>query len=43
MVKNCLECKKQPVFNKEGESKPLYCSEHKKEGMVDVKNKRCLI
>jgi hypothetical protein len=36
------DCKKQPNFNKEGETKRLYCSEHKKEGMVDVNNKKCL-
>ena len=34
-------CKKQPAFNVEGETKALYCSVHKKEGMVDVKNKSC--
>ena len=36
------DCKIQPVFNKEGETKALYCSAHKKEGMVDVKSKTCL-
>ena len=35
-------CKKQPVFNKEGETKALYCSAHKKEEMVNVKRKTCL-
>jgi len=34
-------CKKQPNYNVEGETKRLYCNEHKKEGMVDVKNKTC--
>ena len=34
-------CKKQPVFNAEGETTALYCSAHKLEGMVDVKNKNC--
>jgi hypothetical protein len=38
----CLECKKIPKFNKEGETKGLYCSAHKKEGMIDVINKKCL-
>ena len=35
----CLHpgCKFMPSFNKEGETKGLYCFEHKKEGMVDVK------
>jgi hypothetical protein len=37
------DCKKRPNFNKEGETTPLYCSAHKKEGMVDVKHKKtCL-
>jgi hypothetical protein len=31
----CVECKKQPNFNKEGETKALYCSTHKKDEMVD--------
>ena len=35
-------CKIIPSFNKEGETKALYCSEHKKDGMVDVKSKTCL-
>jgi hypothetical protein len=35
-------CKIIPSFNKEGETKALYCSAHKKEGMVNVKNKTCL-
>ena len=40
----CLEkeCKIRPNYNNEGETKALYCSEHKKDGMVDVKNKRCI-
>jgi hypothetical protein len=37
------ECKTQPSFNIEGETKALYCSTHKKDGMVNVINKRCLI
>jgi len=35
-------CNIIPVFNKEGETKALYCLTHKKDGMVDVKNKACL-
>ena len=35
-------CKIQPCYNKEGSKKPLYCSTHKLEGMVDVKNKTCI-
>ena len=33
---------KYPCYNKEGESKGLYCDEHKLDGMVDVKNKKCI-
>jgi hypothetical protein len=40
--KTCLECNTHPPFNKKGETKPLYCSEHKKEGMISVKGKTCL-
>ena len=35
-------CKTQPSFNIIGELKALYCSAHKQEGMVDVKNKTCI-
>jgi len=35
------DCKIRPNFNIEGE-KAIYCSTHKTEGMVDVKNKRCI-
>ena len=34
------DCKKRSTFNKNG-LKALYCSEHKLDGMVDVKNKTC--
>ena len=34
-------CKIRPNYNNEGETTGLYCSAHKKEGMVDVKNKTC--
>jgi len=42
MVKKCKEegCNKQPTFGNEG-GKTEYCAEHKKEGMIDVINKRC--
>ena len=33
---------KQSSYNLSTEIKPLYCSEHKKENMVDVKSKRCI-
>ena len=35
-------CKIRPAFNVDGNPKALYCSIHKKEGMVDVKHKTCL-
>jgi hypothetical protein len=36
-----INCKKQSIYNLEGETKGLYCFRHKKEGMIDVKNKKC--
>lgn len=35
-------CKVRPSFNIEGETKALYCSKHKIDGMVDVISKICL-
>ena len=42
--KQCIEpgCLKHPIFNTDGETKSLYCSAHKKNGMVDVKNSTCI-
>ena len=39
----CFEkgCKTRPNYNNEGETKALYCSKHKKDGMVNVKKKCC--
>jgi hypothetical protein len=34
-------CTSQPVFNHENEKKGLFCSSHKTDEMIDVKNKRC--
>ena len=34
-----INCKKSPIYNFEGEKKRLYCSLHKLEGMINVKNK----
>jgi hypothetical protein len=34
-------CKKRPSFNIEGEKIGLYCSDHKRPGMVNVKHKTC--
>jgi hypothetical protein len=39
--KTCLECNVIPNYNKEGETRALYCLAHKKEGMVNVKAKTC--
>jgi hypothetical protein len=41
--KHCIHegCKKQPTYNNDGETNPLYCSEHKLQGMVNVKDKTC--
>ena len=36
-----IGCRKLPVFNKEGEIKGRFCSEHKEIEMVDVKHKTC--
>ena len=35
-------CNTIPIYNFEGETKKLFCVLHKKEGMVDVKNKKCI-
>ena len=34
-------CKTQPTHNVIGDTKPLFCFVHKKEGMVNVKSKSC--
>jgi hypothetical protein len=41
--KTCIHenCKIQPSYNAEGQTKPLYCAIHKLEGMVNVKDKTC--
>ena len=36
-----IGCKTIPSYNKEGETRRLYCSVHKLPGMVNVKNKTC--
>ena len=35
-------CKTRPTYNVEGQTKALYCSEHKSDEMVDVINKKCI-
>ena len=44
MPRKCIEkgCNKYPTFNIEGETKALYCLEHKLEGMVNVRNNKCV-
>lgn len=37
----CRECSTIAVFNRKGESKGLYCSKHKADGMIDVRNYKC--
>ena len=39
----CIEefCNKHPNFNFEDEKYPDYCNTHKKDNMIDIKNKRC--
>ncbi len=41
--KTCIHpnCKVQPNYNMEGETKALYCATHKLDGMVNVKDKTC--
>jgi len=34
-------CKKSATFNYINESTPIYCNEHKKIDMTNVKSKRC--
>jgi hypothetical protein len=34
-------CKTQPVYNNPNETKGIYCAQHKKEGMIDVKHIKC--
>ena len=43
MPRKCVEptCNTEPIYNYQDET-PKYCSEHKLENMVDVKNKTCI-
>jgi len=38
----CGKCKKRAFYNKEGESKGLYCKTHMTNGMVNVVSPRCI-
>ena len=42
--KKCIHegCKTRPNYNVEGETKALYCLDHKIDGMVNVKSKTCI-
>ena len=44
MTRKCCEynCDKRPSFNLPTESKGLYCFDHKKENMIDIKHQRCI-
>jgi hypothetical protein len=35
------DCDIRVLFNYEGEKKGIYCSTHKKNGMQDIKHKKC--
>ena len=35
-------CKKRPTYNIEGETKALYCKDHKLEGMINVVSKNVI-
>ena len=37
-----IGCNIRPTFNIKGETKGLYCSRHKKDGMINVKDKTCI-
>jgi hypothetical protein len=37
-----IHCNKQPSFNYPSETKYLYCSQHKLEGMVNTRGERCI-
>jgi hypothetical protein len=36
------DCKITPSFNYKNEKKPLYCTEHKLDNMINLKNKTCI-
>jgi hypothetical protein len=43
MPRKCIEdgCDKCPCFNIEGEKSGIYCLQHKKDNMINVRTKRC--
>ena len=42
MRKKCIECNKRPSFNVKGETKPLYCFDHRLVDMINVITKTCI-
>lgn len=44
MVLKCIyqDCPKYANYNYSIKTEALYCYDHKKENMIDIKNKRCL-
>ena len=42
MPKKCIECNKRPSFNVKGETKPLYCFDHRLVDMINVITKTCI-
>ncbi len=44
MSKSCIHegCLKIPSFNFQNNKIRLYCNDHKKENMINVKNKTCI-
>ena len=42
MVKKCIKCNKQPIYNFSGEKSGIYCDEHKLIDMIDVIHKTCI-
>ena len=44
MPQKCIniDCTKIPSFNLPNKTETLYCFEHKKENMIDIKSKRCI-
>ena len=41
-TRKCLKCNKNPSYNFEGETKRLYCNEHKLNGMINLRKSKCL-
>ena len=38
-IKNCIKCRLSPCYNFENQEFPLYCYEHKQEGMIKLSTK----